>query len=751
MTPRHQPHRTLAHHLRLTSSAAVVSLVAFALLPTSITDAAPDGDGAPSSDEAPSDPTVGIDPGRSGISPSSGVSWLLSDVSAELTGTDSTQRLDFTIPTGWVADGPATFQMGWSTGPLSSGTLTVEVNNEHVTDVAFGPGEAGAAVEIPADLLVVGDNRLEVIGNIDVEFDDRCEDPNHPARRMTFAESTGLVASLAPTAAPLVDDAVAALHPLGNVDVGLDVHLVGDDPARLMTAAAHLAGSVREISADGVDVDVHLATDDLTLDPQRPSIVLGLAADIEQFSTLDDLIFAGPEGALTIDDLDIDDLTAAVPSVAAIAHRSTGSPVLVVAGLDHDAVVDAASSLTDDTPDDYTIDTAGDSLTLAELGYSERTLTGFGRDSTVYGLDVPIAGVPDSVTISVDARASTGIDDLRGVGVIVNGERIGTAAFAADGTTGDSAVVVPGSTLRAGRNVIRLDADFDLPTSNCGNGSALPSVEISDTTRIDIGPARSEISVDLDDLPYTFRTPVDGRDLAVVLPTDPAEAELADAIDVAVLLAPLTAPAEIIASDADADADRHLILLGSPDRQPMIESLDLEAAEPDADPATGIVVLAAHPTAPSRLVLAATGSDDDGAAHSAHALLDLGLRSDMAGAVSFVTPLRDSAGEDVTPVDFELTVEPTSTPLRLAVTRRPAGTSDDTGSNDAGSDGSSLDTAADATVVPLESTTAADEADDDDRSSPLGLAGGGVGVAAIAAVGVTAMRRRRSEPTGPND
>ncbi len=550
--------------------------------------------------------------------------WFFDDGEREIDGLDRTARLDVTIPPGWAVSGPARLDVSYVLGSNASGLMSVSVNGAYIDDVLLGRSIPSHTLEIPADTFVSGANVVELAAAVDLVIDRECRDPSHPARRLDLGSDTMLTLPLAPTGRAELADFPAVMEPIGMTDRIVDVHILGPASNDTLSAAGDLISALR-VHANhpiGLDVQIHRPsafTSDL-IDPQRPSVVVGLTEDAR----------VAPALADRTNDEDV-----------SLVHGQRGYPVLIVTGGDGAALDEATERLVVrnlfDEPD------RARRFTLLDLAYESRALEGPGRDSTVYAFDVPIGAVPAGGTISVVARRSTGAAGLDGVGVILNGQRLGVAPFDKRGRTEDDPLEIPGDALRPGRNLLRLDADFREEPEGCLTGERDQSVEIEATTLIELGDPDGHIELDLDDLPFTFRHIDDSETLTIVLPVSPTSEEVADAVDLAGLMGSATRPGRIAIGDQLDDTayeSHHLVVLGVPSRQPALARLT-GAANVDGDgappaPPEGTIRFVVREDAPDRLVLVMSGTDDVQARTAVAAVLSVETRGVMTGGAVVV-------------------------------------------------------------------------------------------------------------------
>jgi Bacterial cellulose synthase subunit len=606
-------------------------------------------------------PATAAPSGPVGVPPSP--LWLFGTEPTEMAGRRPTASIDFTVPPGWAAPDGAALVVDYQINTTATATMTVEVNETQIDDLVLDAPGGTATIQVPANLILPGENSVRLAANIDLTISETCVDPTHPSRKFTLGASSHLSIPMAPVGVLALTDVPAALEPLGGVDRVVNVHLVGPFTGELASAAALVVSAVREAATPQVAISVasHSAVefDETDLNPDRPSIVIGRLESLGSSPTY-----------LGLHPVDLDTQE---PGLIAVTRGIAGGAVLTVSGSTDLAVEAAAQAFADparrtgfvgtqDTVAIENIPVAGrpvERQTLADLDYPDRTLDGPGRASTTYGFDIPIDRISPGALVAVNAQRSSGSDQLEGVGVSVNGKRVGVVSFGADGRTTDEPIQVPSELLRPGRNVLKLDADFVGEPTDCAGSPPPQSVEVSAATTIDLDGVINVVDMDLDDLPYTFRSPSDSERLSIVLPKAPSDAEISAAIELADLLGADDHPARVTASgelDETDTATNHLVVLGTPTRQPLIARLaaipgsgiapdditslvavdapdgSSAAARPaGTSPADGVIRFVPSSTPSSRLVLVVSGLDDGGTNRAIATLLDIDRRDELVG------------------------------------------------------------------------------------------------------------------------
>ncbi len=651
----------------------------------------------------------------------------------ELTGIAPSAEFEFTVPPGWTPSGDGRVVLDYSLPSLAdSAAIGVAFNGDLVDAVGLSPGSGSVAVALPATDLRTGTNRVMVTATIALLDDRECPDPYNPGRTLTIADSSRLVMPLVPGSLSLADGA-DALEPLGVAGQDLTVRLAAAPTDQELTAAAQvLAGVDRE-------AEFRLVVDDLEShgSADAPDLIVGTSSELADAGIP---VPNEPGGFLQI------------------TFHDGGHPRLVVGGSTPDEVLAAARALRDGGDASLVVGITELSepvvppqrtrFELGELGYPDRELTGPGVDSTVYGFDIPLSHSPTSMAITIDAVRSASGEELNGLSVILNGARVGTVHFDVDtGATSGIELEVAGDDVRPGRNTLKLEAEFAGPPVDCDERPPAALVEISASTTIELFTDNESVSVDLEDLPYLFRSPQDSVDLDVVLPVDPTRQDLMDAIALAVDYGDEEFAAGVVHAESVGQGDldgRHFIALGEPEMQPLHDLVrdtivDGEAADESdaasfADPGNlnGVIEIVPNPIDRTRAIMFATGFDAAGADLAQQVLLDPSSRGELFGRATFV-------GGDPSDPNSAPVLEPVRIDRgELAIDPEQGNRFETTTSTD---DAIEIDTTVGDDVV-------FDVAPDDDRSTvgsvPLTLVGI-IGAGALTAGGgYVAIRRRKS-------
>ncbi len=558
----------------------------------------------------------------------------------ELSGTAPRTEIVVDIPPGWAPVGDGELLLDYSTPSLvESAAIGVSLNDVLVDAIALDVGTSTASLALPADRFRSGRNTLGIEASIAVVDDPACPDQRHPARVVTFAETSRVTLRLAPTDT-LLDALPAALEPVGLDDRTVTLRLAPSPSDEELTAAAAIVAALRSESSFDIPIEVDSLSS--AARANGPDVLIGLADDLEE-AGID--VPATPGGYLRMDRTRSSHTRLVVSGAApdevldAVRAIDRAPAARVAAGIEPTPAVEPAA-----TPSRFA---------LAALGYPDRDLVGPGVVSTVYGFDVPLSAAPTSMAVTVDAVRSASGDELSGLSVFVNGTRVRTVHFDVDtGATSGIQLNVSGDVVRPGRNFLRVEAEFQGPSNDCGQRPPDESVEVSATTAIELVSNDSAVSVDLEDLPYLLRSPEDSVDLVVALPVDPTREDLRDAIDIAAVFGDADHPARVVQAgtlDADRLVGLHVIALGEPEVQPLHELLPGSIVATQFDPVdsplatgdvstrlNGVIEVLPNPADVTRVIMLATGFDAVGADLAQHVLLDPASRGELYGRATFV-------------------------------------------------------------------------------------------------------------------
>jgi hypothetical protein len=515
--------------------------------------------------------------------------------------------------------------------------VSAELNGAPIGSWLLGDGPSIAPIEItlPVDALTVGTNELLLETVIPLSIDATCPLSGHPAR---WIELLGPITPDVPTVAgppAVLSDFPAVM----SSDTGTTTIVVGHIDGAHLTAAAAVGAAITQSLG-------------------RDHVIAVATPGMETTGTTVSLLVTGGRGGISIG-ADTNGLpTTAITArdgtelaTLALAYAQPGTRArLVGSSVDAATVLNLASTETA-TP----VREAGEDwlagITLDELGYGPTSLEGPGVDRANYSFDLPLGDIYSFMTMTIDAAASAGGPGWTpAIDVYINGR------LAGNGVLGDQyesfEVDVPNQLLRPGTNFVRLEVD---PGASASCGVTPPP-----TYRIDIMGSTtfrlrhgSPIEPDLDDLPYLLRSSRDTASTTIITPSEPSIDEAGRVVRLAILLGGRgRAPTVMTAAEdtASPTAATHLVLVGTPDRQPRLSEiardLPLGGAVPDRWAADiehqlggvrhGASIQLAR-TAEDGLLLAVIADRDGDAIAAVDALLDEELRGRLVGTMALTS------------------------------------------------------------------------------------------------------------------
>ena len=557
-----------------------------------------------------------------------------------LSGYRTSETFTFLIPAGWSSLDEATLELTTVASPqlAADAGLTVAVNDVPVYSSAVSPESQDHVVSIPGDLLLPGENSVEIDAIVPLATDLACVDPNHPGRWVLVAGGPTLTATLSPTEALTVRDFPDAFTPLGSIPAPITIVLPPEAGADELSAAAAV---VFAASRDGVDADWDVVFDDdgAAAEVAGPAVIIGGKA---------------PEG-----------VELGLEGSALLTRSPPGEPVLTLAAARGGSVLAVADALADPLTiiplDGGVLDvmvgpartarTSPESFRLTDVGYGERTVVGLGERSLIYRFDVPFEWEPRD-------GAMTGriVADPGGLAVALNGRDVTSQQIlASEGGTTLQDVVLPEDAVRPGRNFLRFSFDLEDP-EECRDSGARPTGSVSPATMLDLPHRLNGGRLDLADYPYMFAAEVDMAQLTIVLPEVPTLGEIAAGLGVVESLGGSDsrfAPRLVTTSDVNGvTRSGHLIIMGEPARQRLVGELrnalpvrldvsgrPLEAAEVEiAGEAVGpaSVQLLPSPWVEHRMVMVVTGPTVSSFEAATAATVGEGQVGSMSGQVALV-------------------------------------------------------------------------------------------------------------------
>ena len=318
-------------------------------------------------------------------------------------------------------------------------------------------------------------------------------------------------------------------------------------------------------------------------------------------------------------------------------------------------------------PDEIPSNTAVD-RTLADLGYIDRSASGYGTSYLEYHFLIPIGQVPGSDPyFNLVYTYSALLDTARsGLMIMLNDQRIGSAIFTEEGAqqVNSLRVSLPDNALKPGDNKLLVQTNLR-PRDFCSdftNSSLWFNVFSNSLVHLPLIPAQIGISnaqIDLSLYPLPFSSNPTMENIGFVL-TDPASWNIAAQIaadlgDMAngQILRPSVALAGAI---PDGYREQHdLIVIGRASEIPLIlemsnvmpapfeagsdlateQSLPISYRLP-AGASIGYLELFSSPWNPDKSVLTILGSSGEGLSWAGNSILDSKLRGNLAGNYAVV-------------------------------------------------------------------------------------------------------------------
>ena len=598
------------------------------------------------------------------------VTWTLPTLAGSdilrLEGYTPSTTLTLTLPPGWQPSafshsGQLTLDYRISALARPGATLTVRFNDQDLYSATFQSRAGSLTFDLPASLFLSGRNTVELLAFLPLEEDRDCIVPNHPARWLEFGPTSKISLTVEPLETPLsLADFPVSFEVMGDAGSGQVTFVVPDAPDNQELSA--LAAVAFVLARESIGRPGWSVVPAGRFDPGAlagPAVLVGVAG---RNSYVDQLAPAngGQAGWLSL----------------ARPDWSRGRPVLSVGGPDGQAVLQAANALADPLA---RLQMQGDTVvveklprdeppvlpeqfTFADLGYSERVARGAGEHSLIYTFDIPFNWSPEDGRLALHFAHSALVDPrVASLTVRLNGFTVADIRLDAPESPSDRVEFsVPKRLLRPGRNFLRLTFDFGAPVQLCEAGSAEgPWAAVRPDTTLTLPHGDKGGRISLDDFPYLFASQVDLADLTVVLPAQSTNTDLADALNLVRVLSPESSPSVFgprlaVADSLDEETKRsHLIVLGTPSRQPLLTELnprlhlpfDLETGSllptygirvPTAAPDLGVVQVLHSPWAENHVILLASGTSATGYRRALHLLTDPLLQPELAGQLALI-------------------------------------------------------------------------------------------------------------------
>ena len=330
--------------------------------------------------------------------------------------------------------------------------------------------------------------------------------------------------------------------------------------------------------------------------------------------------------------------------------------ILVITGLSNEAVHKAAQAMSFESrfpgmvgqfalvrevraPSVSRTESLGNSVTFAELGYEDRVLEGFSQES-IYYFDIPIGWrLTEATTLDLHFSHSSLFNyNISYLDVSFNSEPIATIALSDETSLGgERSIELPPSLARSGtRNRISFQTTLHTLDECVYKGRWL---RISNTSRLNLDhDEQEEYALELDFYPHPLDGQSDLADVLFVLPPKPQFGEWDLALRLASALGEAAGGPDLVPAVALGDtwpetklADYHIITIGRPSRNPVLQQVNEQLPQPflrgsdeieqqldnvvfrlPSDLSLGIVQLITSPWNTERAFMAVTGTTDEG-------------------------------------------------------------------------------------------------------------------------------------------
>lgn len=357
--------------------------------------------------------------------------------------------------------------------------------------------------------------------------------------------------------------------------------------------------------------------------------------------------------------------------------------ILVITGLDEQAVYKASQAMsfkshfpamngplalvrTVHPAPESALERQATSLTLADLGYTDASPTGFFQSKT-YRFDIPLTWeLTQTAYFELHFSHSRFINyESSSLSVLFNRRPVTTIGLNEETSQGGTLRVdLPSSLARPGETN-RIDIEFRVqPLIACSNPDLLWTMIKSDSLLHLAHSRRDSRTLDLDSYPIPFDQQPDLSDMLFVLPELPQPNEWEKALQLSAALGsevdglkiiPLAALGKVY-SETEL-SNYHIITIGRPSRNSILQQVNVQLPQPflpDADQieqkldrdevvlrlppdvSLGYLQLIPSPWNANRGLLAVTGTSDEGVAWASQSLIQDDLRGQLEGNLALI-------------------------------------------------------------------------------------------------------------------
>ena len=580
--------------------------------------------------------------------------WDFSDPEgpAELRGYQPREAFSFTVPPGWEITTDPTLTVSYVASPQVDATaaMTVELNGTPVSVIPVSAGAHSHDVNLPAGLVVSGENELALEAILPLVEDLECVDPSHPARWLVLAGDNSLVVDAVPAAELHIRDYPEVLAPLGNTEDHTITFVVPPNPGRdELSALASVAFATARI---GVDAEWRVRSSETDAQPAEGETVVVIGTPAGDALPGD---AAGSASVSRTPSGDVELVLAAGPegSLAAVADALGDTRTLFPLSGGVVTITSAAPRTAEEPSSDFT---------LTDLGFGPRTVRGSGERSLIYAFDVPAAWSQEGSYVTADVIADPGR-----VAVAINGTDVSRQVVDQRGGLVDADLIeIDPRHMRPGRNYIRFTFDLEEDFS-CRPGSGGPAGTVTGETRLRMVHGADGARLDVGDFDEMFAAEPDMTNLVIVLPDEPTLEDLADLLHVVRTVSRSSsrfAPRAMTTAElTELDLVSHLVILGDQSRQTLVGALDghlplalaadgsvLDGARMEISglPASpGVIEVLENPWNPVRRIVVVTGASAASYDAAMLALTADGGHQELRGVAALVGRVADGAPIEV--------------------------------------------------------------------------------------------------------
>jgi hypothetical protein len=615
-----------------------------------------------------------------------------------LRGPYGTENIRFGLPANWAFDKPASLELiitanvitsvsqALTEGQFTGATLTVTMDKQSVATVPLQVGSnVTYNIPIPGSSLVppLSDGRHELLLFLDAGND--CTDTSHQTSVVISGASfftipyTETEPTIDLTMLPRPIFQRGSIFPVNVVEVVPDAPTAGE-----LQAAMTVASSFGRMS--GGDMPVSLVTMSGITPEMRTESQLIFVGKSSNLSLLQGATLPSP----------LQGKTFATPGMQtddgilqlAVSPWNTGRAILVVSGNSDAGVIKAAQALSTTN-----IQTVGDrSLalianvtpmaaagqpnttlpkelnTFGELGYDILTMNGVGRSETSVRFTIPPGFVTDEDAYLDLTFNHSGLLDFNrsGLTIFMNGNLMGSLLLSEQtASTNTQRIKIPASSLTANTNELKFQVDL-APLSQCSfidTSNLWFSILPESAINLPLSPATTDTAAprDMSSYPYPFTGEPTLSNLNFILANnDPASWNTAAQI---ALQLGRQATGAIFSPGVEFDGqlsddvrnNKNLIIVGLPTKMKILNDLNQSLPAPfdqgtnvavlkgqqvayrfPADASLGFLQLLDSPWNPNNVILAVTGTTDDGVRQAGNALIAPVLRSRLQGNFALV-------------------------------------------------------------------------------------------------------------------